>query len=207
MKLFTRTIWALAVLAGMGAGELAAADSQLVTNWFTTNSAKYARVYKTTTAEGNGTTSTTWTNQALPVYSDIQVVSYSASWVYVQYSGLASHVMGPWLNPQGGVFQFWPTNQHGIRRFPRSPAVQAGTKDSTSGGYSGLFVNGVAIFNSLDGQAWDGSQIQGQAPHTQSTYYWHRNAPVAEAFNFDAALGHQPPSAVYHTHQNPLGLR
>jgi hypothetical protein len=207
MKLFTRTIWAFALMAGMGAGELVAAESQLVTNWFTTNSAKYARVYKTTTAEGNGTTSTTWTDQDLPVYSDIQVVSQSSTWVYVQYSGLASHVMGPWLNPQGGQFQFWPVNQAGIRRFPKTPVVQSGTKDSTSGGYSGLFVNGVAIFNALDGQAWDGSQIQGQAPHTQSTYYWHRNAPVAEAFNFDAALGHQPPSGIYHTHQNPLGLR
>jgi hypothetical protein len=183
-----------------------AADA-LLSSWYTTNSGKYARVYETTTKKNNGNTSTTWTNQPLPVYSDVQVVQSSTSWVYVQYGGLASHVMGPWLNPQGGVFQFWPTNQHGIRRFPRSPAVQSGTKDSTSGGYSGLFVNGVAIFNALDGQAWDGSQIQGQAPHTQSTYYWHRNAPVAESFNFDDALGHQPPSGIYHTHQNPIGLR
>ena len=44
-------------------------------------------------------------------------------------------------------------------------------------------------------------------PHTQLTYYWHRNAPVGEGFNFDYALGHQPPAGVYHTHQNPLGLR
>ncbi|HEY1171115.1 MAG TPA: YHYH protein [Verrucomicrobiae bacterium] len=207
MKLVTKMILSVATLLGASLSNVLAADSQMLTNWMTTNSGAYARVYKTTTAESNGTKSTTWTGQDSPVYSDIQVVQYSANWVYVQYSGLSSHMMGPWLNPQGGQFQFWPTNQHGIRRFPRNPVVQSGTKDSTSGGYSGLFVNGVAIFNSLDGQAWDGSQIQGQAPHTQSTYYWHRNAPVAEAFNFDAALGHQPPSAVYHTHQNPLALR
>jgi len=186
---------------------LQAATEPLISSWYTTNSGQYARVYKTTSARTGGTSSTTWTNQVLPSYSDIQAVQYSGTWVYVQYAGFASHVMGPWLNPQGGVFQFWPTNQHGIRRFPRTPVVQSGTKDTTSGGYSGLFVNGVAIFNSLDGQAWDGTQIQGQAPHTQSTYYWHRNAPVAESFNFDYALGHQPPSGIYHTHQNPLGLR
>ena len=196
----------LGLLLGLTAS-LSAATEPLLSSWYTTNSAQYARVYKTTSARTSGTTSTTWTNQNLPAYSDIQVVQYSTSWVYVQYAGLASHVMGPWLNPQGGVFQFWPTNQHGIRRFPRTPVVQSGTKDTTSGGYSGLFVNGVAIFNALDGQAWDGTQIQGQAPHTQSTYYWHRNAPVAESFNFDYALGHQPPSAIYHTHQNPIGLR
>jgi len=196
----------LLAMAGLAGGYSPAAEP-LLDSWATTNSGKYARVYKTTTARSNGATSTTWTNQSLPVYSDIQAVLSSPSWVYVRYSGLSSQVMGPWLNPQGGVFQFWPTNQHGLRRFPRSPAAQAGGKDSTTGGYSGLFVNGVAIFNALDGQAWTGSQIQGQAPHTQATYYWHRNAPVAEAFNFDAGLGHQPPSAVYHTHQNPLGLR
>jgi hypothetical protein len=30
---------------------------------------------------------------------------------------------------------------------------------------------------------------------------------VAEGFNFDYALGHQPPTGIYHTHQNPIGLR
>src|SRR5688572_29481445 len=111
MKLFAKVFLVVAALVG-ASGVAQAADSQTLTNWFTTNSAKYARVYKTTTAQANGTTGTTWTNQASPVYSDIQVIQYSANWVYVQYSGLASHVMGPWLNPQGGVFQFWPTNRH-----------------------------------------------------------------------------------------------
>ena len=179
----------------------------LLTSWSTNNSSLYARVYQTTSARTSGTSVTTWTNQPLPVYSDVQMILSSASWVYVEYSGLASHVMGPWLNPQGQVFQFWPTNQSGIRRFPRNPSVPAGNKSSTSGGYSGLFVNGVAIFNALDGQAWDGSQIRGSAVHTSTNYFWHRNAPVAESFNFDGANGHQPPSAVYHTHQNPLALR
>lgn len=199
----------LLLVSGLVSSNVASALTQepLLTSWYTTNSAQYARVYETKAKRTSGTSSTTWTNQALPSYSDIQVVSYSSSWVYVQYSGLSSYVMGPWLNPQGGVFQFWPTNQHAIRRFPRTPVVQSGTKDATSGGYSGLYVNGVAIFNALDGQAWDGTQIQGNAPHTQSAYYWHRNAPVAESFNFDYALGHQPPTAIYHTHQNPIGLR
>ncbi|HEY8240807.1 MAG TPA: YHYH protein, partial [Kiritimatiellia bacterium] len=38
-------------------------------------------------------------------------------------------------------------------------------------------------------------------------YFWHANAPINESYNFDFAMGHQPPSGVHHTHQNPIGLR
>ena len=181
------------------------ADAQ-PTGWLTMNSGEYARVYKTTSDRTAGTTYTTWTGQASPSYADIAEVSSSASWVYVKATGLASHTMGPWLNPMGGQFMFWPTNQHGIYRFPRTSSVPAGNKTTTGAGYSGLFVNGVAIFNFTDGKAWDGSTIV-NGPHNQLTYYWHRNAPVGEGFNFDYALGHQPPTAIYHTHQQPLALR
>ena len=176
----------------------------LITSWLTNNSAQYARVYTNTSARTAGITGTTWTNQPLPSYSDIQVISYSSSWVYVQSSGLPSYVMGPFVTPQGNTASLWPTNQHSIRRFPRTPVVPPGGKDTTPAAYSGIFVNGVAIFNSLDGKAWDGSSDVSGA-HTQSTYYWHRNAPVAETF--DSSNGHQPPNGIYHTHQNPLGVR
>ncbi|SHK28882.1 YHYH protein [Rubritalea squalenifaciens DSM 18772] len=179
----------------------------LIDSWYTSNSTKYARVYETETDRNNATTVTSWTDQTNPVYADIQAIYSSSSWVYVRYSGLSSHTMGPWLKPDGSQFLFWPVNQAGIHRFPRTAQVQAGTKDATGGGYSGLFVNGVAVFNSLDGQAWDGSQIQSQGSHTQNSYYWHRNAPVAEAFNFDTGNSHQPPTGIYHSHQNPIALR
>ena len=179
----------------------------LIDSWYTSNSTKYARVYETETDRNNTTTVTSWTDQTNPVYADIQAIYSSSSWVYVRYSGLSSHTMGPWLKPDGSQFLFWPVNQAGIHRFPRTAQVQAGTKDATGGGYSGLFVNGVAVFNSLDGQAWDGTQIQSQGSHTQNSYYWHRNAPVAEAFNFDTGNSHQPPTGIYHSHQNPIALR
>jgi hypothetical protein len=191
------------LLAGVPAP--VSADPQL-TSWFNANAGQYARVYTTTNARASGTSVVTWTGQSLPAYADVAEVSHSASWIYVKYTGLASHIMGPWLTPTGGQFMFWPTNQHGISRFPRSPTVPSGNKNTTGIGYSGIYVNGVAIFNSLDGKAWNGSALV-MGPHTQLTYYWHRNAPVGEGFNFDYALGHQPPSGVYHTHQNPIALR
>src|SRR5437868_12997823 len=100
---------------------LTAIAEPLLTSWYTTESGKYARVYQTTNDRANSASVTTWSGQTVPTYADIKEVSYSSSWIYVRYTGLASHIMGPWLNPQGGQFMFWPTNQHGIRRFPRSP--------------------------------------------------------------------------------------
>ncbi len=195
----------LAIAIGFAFITNAWADPQL-TSWLTVNAGEYARVYTTTNTRASGASVTTWSGQTLPAYADVAEVSHSASWVYVKYTGLASHIMGPWLTPQGGQFMFWPTNRHGLDRFPRTPSVPAGSKTTTGTGYSGIYVNGVAIFNSLDGKAWSGSALV-MGPHNQLTYYWHRNAPVGEGFNFDYALGHQPPSGVYHTHQNPIALR
>lgn len=185
------------------------ADPQL-SSWFTANSAFYARVYQTTADRTIGTAVTTWSGHTSPAHSDIYEVLHSASWVYVRSTSLASHVMGPWLNPQGGQFVYWPATQGGLRRFPRSATITipaATTKTSTTGGYCGLYMNGVAVFNAVDGQAWTGTAIKIQGIHTSSTYCWHRNATAAEVFNFANAIGHLPPTGAYHTHQLPMGLR
>ncbi len=180
------------------------ADAQL-TSWLTAYSGVYARTYTTTANRTAGISATTWTKQSVPAYADISQVLYSANWVYVRAADLPSYVTGPWLNPQGAVGQFSPTNQHLINRFSRSTTVPA-SKTSSGTGYSGLFVNGIAIFNFTDGKAWDGTGANA-GTHTSSTYYWHRNAPVGEDYNFDYGLGHQNPSGVYHTHQQPIALR
>ena len=180
------------------------ADAQL-NSWLTAYSGVYARTYTTTANRTAGISATTWTKQSVPAYADISQVLYSANWVYVRAADLPSYVTGPWLNPQGAVGQFSPTNQHLINRFPRSTTVPA-SKTSSGTGYSGLFVNGIAIFNFTDGKAWDGTGANA-GTHTSSTYYWHRNAPVGEDYNFDYGLGHQNPAGVYHTHQQPIALR
>ncbi len=183
------------------------ADPQL-TSWLTDYSSQYARTYTTTANRTSGTSVTTWNNQSVPAYADIAQVLYSASWVYVRAPDLPSYVTGPWLNPQGVPGNFSPTNQHLINRFPRTPAVQSGTKTISGTGYSGLYVDGIAVFNFTDGKAWNptnSSVVSG--PHNQGTYYWHRNAPIGEDYNFDYGLGHQNPSGVYHTHQQPIALR
>lgn len=187
----------------------ALADPQ-ITSWLTGYSGQYVRAYTNTAERTSGTTVTTWVKQSVPVYADVPFVAYSASWVYVRCPDLPSYVIGPWLNPNFQPGQLYPTNQHSIIRIPRSPAVQSGTKDITSTGTSGLWVNGVQIFNFTDGKAWDPTNhdIVGGS-HNKPTFYWHRNAPTqwAEKTNFDYALGHQIPSGVYHTHQEAIALR
>ncbi len=194
----------LVLLLAALAGKVFADPS--ITSWLTAYSGLYARTYTTTANRTAGISATTWAKQAVPAYADVSQVLYSANWVYVRAADLPSYVTGPWLNPQGVVGQFSPTNQHLINRFPRSPSVPAGTKTISGTGYSGLYVNGVAIFNFTDGKAWDGSGVV-SGPHNQPTYFWHRNAPVGEGFNFDFPLGHQNPAGVYHTHQQPIALR
>jgi hypothetical protein len=178
-----KKLWLSVLLAAFALN--AVADPQL-TAWLTNYSGQYARVYTTTARRTSGTSSTTWTNQSVVAYADVAQILYSANWVYVRYPDLPSHVIGPWLNPQGAVGSLWPANQKNIAKFPRSPSFPS-KKTSTGTGYSGNWVNGVAAFNSLDGKAWNGSALV-NSPHTRYTNYWHQNAPVGEDYNFDYAF-------------------
>ena len=86
---------------------------------------------------------------------DTQRVRYSGSSVYVNANGLASYTMGPWFDSgmTGGVFQNFPGNQNYQFQFPRLPAA-ATSRTSTGGGAVGLWVNGVAVFNFIDGASY-----------------------------------------------------
>lgn len=178
----------------------------LLTSWYATNAGVYARVYTNTAKRTSGASVTKWPGQTNVAYADVTEVSYSATMVYVHRSGLPSYVMGPWLAPGGGVGTLWPANQSDIVKLPRTPQVKGGTKTYVPAGLSGIFVNGVAAFNPLDGKAWDGSALV-MSQHFRTNYFWHCNAPVNESYNFDYGMGHQPPNGAHHTHQNPLGLR
>jgi hypothetical protein len=175
----------------------------LLTSWFTKNAGQYARIQQTT----GGSVVTTWTGQTLPAYSDIEVVSYSTNYVYIHASGLASHVMGPWyLNAaKTMLFPNLPLNQKVTMRFSRTP-TPASTRTETTGGAMGMYVNGVAVFNMLDGYAYNtssGTDVQGMI----GTGIWERDAKFGEAVTFDPANAHQPGSGQYHCHINPIALR
>jgi hypothetical protein len=176
------------------------ADPQL-SSWSTANSAQYARIRQAT----GGSVATTWSGQTLPAYSDVQDIMYSANYVYVYASGLASHIMGPWYLDAAKTVLFpnLPKNQKATMRFPRVPQA-ATTYTSTPGGAMGLYVNGVAVFNMLDGYSYtNGADRQGMI----GTGIWERDAYFGEIYTFDPANAHQPGSGQYHMHINPIGLR
>ena len=190
------TVLALAVL-----GAIAHADP-LLSSWFTDISSKYARIYTSDANQLAGVSVTTWTNgtqvQSLPAYCGVQSVAYSTDWVYIKTSGLAGHVMGPWLN---GAFPNLPKNQNVTYRFPRSPGTVPTTKTQTGLGAIGYFVDGVAMFDSRDGFVWTGTA------EGSGTGYWNRDAYVNEGATFDAAKAHQEGTGNHHYHANPIALR
>lgn len=193
---------------------LSAATDPLLSTWSTGNASRYAKVWQTTADRIANTPSTTWpragvTNmgggQSIVSYSDVQRVAYSASYVYIQASGLSSHMMGPWyINAaKTQIFGNWPSNGAILWRFPRSPSP-ATTKTASHLGPIALGVNGVDIFSGLDALSY------ANASHTDSMNgdkIWNRDALVNEAVTFDAALAHQPQNGQYHYHVNPVALR
>ena len=184
------------------------ADDPRTNCWFTAYSGQYARLYTNSALQAAGTTLTTWSNgsqtQSLPAYCGVQEVYSSTSWIYLRSTGLASYHMGPWFLDAQHTTEFpnLPVNQRTLFRFPRVSSVPA-AKTISGGGQIGMFVDGVAMFNSWDAYYWNGSaDVSGGG-----TGYWNRDAYVNEGVTFDAGYAHQQNTGVYHYHADPIALR
>jgi hypothetical protein len=177
--------------------------------WFTTYAGQYARIYTNTSMQLSGTPLTTWSNgsmsQTLPSYCGVQEVYSSSNWVYVRSTGLASYTMGPWYlnSAHTQLFPNLPTNQQTLYRFPRTNGVPA-TKTANGGGQIGVFVDGVAMFNSWDAYTWDPTM---ETDTQNYSGYWNRDAYVNEGVTFDAGYAHQQNTGTYHYHADPIALR
>jgi arylsulfatase A-like enzyme len=190
----------------------------ILNSWFTDNSGQYARLYETLAAETTGPSAavTTWYRgqgvQALPTYSGIHQISYTATDVYLRTTGLGSHIMGPWyLNAaKTNLFPNYPDNQAFIYRIPRDPGTPPTNKTLTGLGRIGLFVDGVTMFDSRDAFSYDNSAATDDSPNGGAAIngdgIWNRDAYINESVTFDAANAHQAGSN-YHYHANPPALR
>lgn len=212
---------AIALLLTCTATTVVQADPQL-SSWYTANSSKYARIVETDGELSAGTTKTTWTRtsgpntttQALPVYAGPQQIDYSSSWIYVKSPDLGTYVMGPWYNnaARTQLFVNIPKNQAITFRIPRTstvgaiPTTKTGTQGLNIGGVMqdavGFFVDGVALFDPMDGFTYANGTESG-TPNGQ----WHRDAYVNEGITFDRSFAHQQNQGKYHNHANPYGLR
>ena len=185
---------------------VAHADPQL-SSWFTANSGQYARVYTSAANETAGIKSTTWSRgtgtQSSPTYADVNEINYSANWVYIRTTGLASHVMGPWPTN----FPNFPSNTATVYRIPRLPTIPA-TKTNTGLGATGRMVNGVSMFDSRDAFSYVNASGTDATPVNGLTGdgIWNRDGYHNEGATFDPALAHQAGNN-YHYHAQPIGLR
>ena len=184
-----------------------------LTSWFTSNSGRYARIYDTTAAETARTSLTTWSRgtgiQSSPTYADVSEVSYSASWVYIRTTGLASHIMGPWYGDAAKTTNFpnFPSNTAKIYRIPLTPSIPT-VKTLTGLGATGCMVNGVSIFDSRDAFSYVSASNQDATPVNGLTGdgVWNRDGYHNEGVTFDPALAHQAGNN-YHYHAQPIAVR
>ncbi|HXS98277.1 MAG TPA: YHYH protein [Candidatus Limnocylindrales bacterium] len=143
-----------------------AATSPLLNTW-ETNATKYAQIVSPANPAAGPIT--TWPGAlpagvqtsgsvTTPALADVQRVRYSSSAVYVNATGLPSYTFGPWFGfaNNGGIFANFPAVQSVQFQFPSAPAA-ASTPTATGLGDCGLWVNGVAVFNFLDGASYSNS--------------------------------------------------
>ena len=121
--------------------------------------------------------------------SNVQDVSYTTTDVYISASCIPGYSIGPWMgNPN------IPVNKNFVYKITRSPQKNTGTLVATGLGHTGVWSNGVSIFNSDDGMSYNNQNI------------WNRNAYFWEGASFDNCLGHPAPNGEYHHHVSPKCL-
>ena len=123
------------------------------------------------------------------ILSNVQLVQYSTNNVYVSCTCIPGYDIGPWAgNPNV------PANQNFVYKITRSPVFNSGTSIATPLGHTGVWSNGVSIYNAKDAMSYQNMNI------------WHQNAIVFEGASFDTCLGHPAPNGEYHHHLNPRCL-
>jgi len=205
----------------------ASADPQLA-SWYTKGSLQNATAI--TGYDPSTGASTTWpTNKpanitvsggnATPATADIQRIRFNTANVYVNSNALPSYPIGPWFNAPdpGGVFMNFASSAKQQFRVTRAPAV-ASTKSSSGLGAVGIWVNGVSIFNTLDGGSFSNSTGADQGgggvgPHaTHASAASFERGPVApgslvSAFaQFNAALATSTATGTPGASEWPLAL-
>ena len=96
--------------------------------------------------------------------ANVTSVRYSANFVYPASTGIPDFTIGPWpSNPNTAGTQTW------LFKIPRNPAAASGTHTATSLGAMAILVNGVPLYNALDGRSYNNLNV------------WHSNAVVVEA--------------------------
>jgi len=94
-----------------------------------------------------------------PALADVQRIRSNGGTVYVNSNNLPSYTVGPWFEASmtAGVFVNWAAAGARQMLVSRNP-TPAATKTASGMGPVGMWVNGVAIFNTLDGGSYSNAQ-------------------------------------------------
>ena len=133
--------------------------------------------------------------------SNVLLVQYSATEVYVTCNSIPNYAIGPWL-PDPNI----ASPQYFLCEFPRTPSQDTANAIWTYLGPIGMWSNGVAIYNQKDGNYWKNATMTFGMGEDTSGSGWNRNALVFEGNSFDDCLGHPDQSGCYHNHVNPKCL-
>ncbi len=121
--------------------------------------------------------------------SDVQIVQYSTNYVYISCTCIPDYSIGPWVgNPNT------PVNQNFVFKITRTPVQNTGTLTAVGLGHTGVWTNGVSVFNVSDAMSYNNQGI------------WNRNAYYWEGPGFDNCLGHPQQQGEYHHHVSPTCL-
>src|SRR5665213_158537 len=122
------------------------------------------------------------------ILSNVQTVQYDSTYTYISCTCIPGYSIGPWIgNPNV------PANQNFVFEIPRHP-VHNNTATTVGLGHTGVWTNGVSIFNVSDAMSYNNQGI------------WNRNAYFWEGPGFDACLGHPQQQGEYHHHVSPTCL-
>lgn len=123
------------------------------------------------------------------ILSNVQLVQYDASNVYVSCTCIPGYSIGPWAGDPN-----IPSNQNFVFKITRTPQKNNGAPTKVGLGQIGVWSNGVVAYNPSDGMTYNNDGV------------WHRNAFYYEGASFDDCLGHPDQSGCYHHHVNPKCL-
>ena len=122
--------------------------------------------------------------------SNVQRVQYSTGNVYITCTGIPSYAIGPNWGNNPNI----PTNQNFVFKITRTPVPNTGTATATPLGHTGIWSNGVSMYNAWDAMSYNNGGV------------WRQNAIVVEGPSFDSCLGHPAANGEYHHHLNPRCL-
>jgi YHYH protein/Secretion system C-terminal sorting domain len=123
------------------------------------------------------------------IVSNVQLVQYTSTDVYISASCIPGYSIGPWIGDPN-----IPSNQNFVYKITRTPVPNTGTPTPVGLGHVGVWTNGVSIFNTQDAMSYNNAGI------------WHQNAYIFEGSSFDNCLGHPAPGGEYHHHVSPRCL-